>query len=653
MTSWRTRFAAMGCSALIALNLCVPVAYASQGTDSIDKDETVYVYTLPNGEVRDVQVRDRLVNEAGAASMKDRSSLDDIEVEGDDATIASQKDGDLVWTTGGKDVQYKGASTQDTPVSSHVSYWLDGVPVKPSMLAGATGHVRIRVEYTNNEAHTVTIDGKEETIYTPFVALSIVTLDHDVFQNIAVTNGRVLDGTDATSVMGYAMPGLQQSLNVDAKDLELPSYIEIEADATDFELDSIVTVVTPELMSDMDTEDLDTSDLTEARDGLSEAMGELVEGTNELANGMQELSDGQSALASGIEELRTGVQDLPDAAAALAQGATAVEEGVGSAKSGADALANGSAGMTQGLTELSSGLASGVQGVDGLQQLLASASSESGTAATDATTATTSANSAVTKLESVAGVSTADVRASQANALAALMALRDSETLSDVDKANVEAAITALEGAGASLDTIDTALTSATDAVADAQSAAQAAQSAATHAGTAQGTVAGAQSVATQVGEGLGAATTALGSADDANTLIGGSAAMGAGAEGLSSGLGDLESGAGQVADGLGQVSTTLPKLLEGIDALAAGASALDTGTKAAADGSSALAQGVVTFNDEGIQKLIDKLDESGVASLGDRLEALVQAARDYTNFSGLAQGQTGSVRFVFKTDAI
>ena len=36
-----------------------------------------------------------------------------------------------------------------------------------------------------------------------------------------------------------------------------------------------------------------------------------------------------------------------------------------------------------------------------------------------------------------------------------------------------------------------------------------------------------------------------------------------------------------------------------------------------------------------------------------DRMNALSDAAKSYTNFGGITEGTTGSVKFVFETDAI
>ena len=57
----------------------------------------------------------------------------------------------------------------------------------------------IRFDYENHCTTTATVDGKEETLYVPFAALTGMLLDNERFTNIEVTNGRVVnDGSHRT-----------------------------------------------------------------------------------------------------------------------------------------------------------------------------------------------------------------------------------------------------------------------------------------------------------------------------------------------------------------------------------------------------------------------------------------------------------------------
>ena len=44
--------------------------------------------------------------------------------------------------------------------------------MKPSELKGKSGHLKITVDYKNNEKQNVSLDGKDTEVYTPFVMMT-------------------------------------------------------------------------------------------------------------------------------------------------------------------------------------------------------------------------------------------------------------------------------------------------------------------------------------------------------------------------------------------------------------------------------------------------------------------------------------------------
>lgn len=107
-----------------------------------------------------------------------------------------------------------------------------------------------------------------------------------------------------------------------------------------------------------------------------------------------------------------------------------------------------------------------------------------------------------------------------------------------------------------------------------------------------------------------------------------------------------------QVSKGIDAEQEGLEKLAEGADKLKTGSDALAEGADAAASGSLALLDGLETFNDEGISKITDVIDND-LVSFKDRLQALTDAAKDYDNFAGITEGTPGNVKFVIETDPI
>lgn len=109
--------------------------------------------------------------------------------------------------------------TDSCPVDVKITYYLDGQEIAPENLAGKSGKVKIRFDYTNNSKKTVKVNGKEEEIYTPFLMASGMILPGDNFKNVEVSNGKVISDGSNNIVVGIALPGLEDSLKLDELDL--------------------------------------------------------------------------------------------------------------------------------------------------------------------------------------------------------------------------------------------------------------------------------------------------------------------------------------------------------------------------------------------------------------------------------------------------
>lgn len=127
----------------------------------------------------------------------------------------------------------------------------------------------------------------------------------------------------------------------------------------------------------------------------------------------------------------------------------------------------------------------------------------------------------------------------------------------------------------------------------------------------------------------------------------------------LSEGLKTAASGASTLASKTDEAAAGATALYDGATQLEAGATQLDQampalaqGAQAAAEGSDKLTEGMRQFNNEGVSKLVDTL-ENEFGGMLDRMNALSDAAKSYTNFSGITPGTTGSVKFVLQTDPI
>ena len=339
-----------------------------------DKDESVYLISDANGNVNKTIVVDHLKNKDKKDTLEDASNLSDIEnVKGKEKFTQS---GDkLTWQAGGKDIYYQGTATAEPPVTQKVTYYLDGKEISPEDLAGKSGKVKIRFDYTNTTSYTETVNGEKQTVSVPFAAVTGLVLG-DGFENIEVTNGKAEVSDSSSVVLGYALPGLKDSLGIKDKDLDgdvnIPEYMEMTADVENFSMPAAMTFVVN--ASDyVSTDGIDTSDLDDMINDLKDASTQLQDGSKTLAEGTDTLSDGLSTLqsklgtfASGVGTLQSGLKTYTDGVSTLSGGLNTLGNSTGALVSGADKLNSGAGQLASGSATLKDGLKSYTDGTSTL-----------------------------------------------------------------------------------------------------------------------------------------------------------------------------------------------------------------------------------------------------------------------------------------------
>lgn len=340
-----------------------------------DKDESVYLISDANGNVNKTIVVDHLKNKDKKDTLEDASNLSDIEnVKGKEKFTQS---GDkLTWQAGGKDIYYQGTATEEPPVTQKVTYYLDGKEIAPEDLAGKSGKVKIRFDYTNTTSYTETVNGEKQTVSVPFAAITGLVLG-DGFENIEVTNGKAEVSDSSSVVLGYALPGLKNSLGIKDKDLDgdvnIPEYMEMTADVKNFSMPAAMTFVVN--ASDyVSTDGIDTSDLDDMINDLKDASTQLQDGSKTLAEGTDTLADGLSTLqsklgtfASGVGTLQNGLKTYTDGVSTLSGGLNTLGNSTGALVSGADKLNSGAGQLASGSATLKDGLKSYTDGASELQ----------------------------------------------------------------------------------------------------------------------------------------------------------------------------------------------------------------------------------------------------------------------------------------------
>ena len=670
------------------------VSLSDQDKKQLEKEETVYVIANADGSPQKLIVSDWLKNAMGSEAIEDSTELTNIvNVKGDESF--KQKEGSLgVWDAAGNDIYYQGNIQKELPVDMKVTYHLNGKAVSPDELAGQSGRVTIRFDYTNRQKEAVMVGEKEEELYVPFVLLTSMVLDNENFHNIEISNGKIINDGERTIVMGYAMPGLKDNLDIgsedfDIEELDIPEYVELTADVTDFELATTLTVATNEIFGDMDINTQEKMDeLSEDMDDLEEAMNELMDGTAELYDGVLELYDGTEELTDGIGELDDGAGELNDGARELRDGTKDLYDGTGTLKSGVGELVAGIVQLSSGLNQLSANNQALLAGAeDVFNVLLASATQQvraAGATIPDLTIANYSQvlNGVIDSL----GGSTRTVQAQNIEEQEAEMQeaseKMESKVSSDSEKDSDQMEEDKAEGekeqesqaepeekdiADSAPSDVDVEIPDITDTrpgdidipkpenEQGEDSAACIMERDFALVGTSQvqdPKVAALTALKDQLDkynffyQRLKAYTEGVAAASQgAKELLVGAQKLDAGAAALSDGAKKLKDGASELKDGTSE-------LKDGTEELRDGGRELKDGVVELKDGSLELKDGTVEFNDEGIQKLLDMFN-GDLQELSDRMDAVKSAAKGYQSFSGISDGVQGNVRFIYKTEAI
>lgn len=605
---------------------------------ALRRDETVYVIANTDGSVRQIIVSDWIQNGLAAAQVEERSELSQVEAVKGSATYTLGQDNARVWDAQGQDLYYQGSIEKALPVDMTVTYQMDGQTVTPGQIAGKSGHVTIRFDYENRQYEMVEIDGTEEKIYVPFAMLTGLLLDSDRFTNVTVSNGKLFCDGSHTAVVGVAFPGLQEDLAMEKDWLDIPDYVEIEADVKDFSLATAVTVASSGLFDQLDDETLEKLELGELTDGIgrmTDAMDQLMDGSSQLYDGLCTLLDSSQQLIDGVDRLCQGLNELTAHNSQLNGGAKQVFESL--------ITAANSQLQTSGLTVPELTVDNYSQVLESLLQQLdgASAYAES---------------EARKKIE-------AAVAAQQEQVSAAVEQAVEQQVAAQVEQA-VEQQVwqQVLSAAGLTEETYDTS-TAAGAIPQKQQEQLQAALKAQMASETIKGLISqtkAAKMESDEIRALIGQKTEQtmaelveenLQSEEVQSQIRSAAEQASAGAQSIRSlkeqldsyqsfyqGLLAYTAGVAQARDGAAQLQSSLPALTDGVTRLR--------------DGSMELSDGLRQFREEGIQKLADALG-GDLGQLSSRLKAIREAAQNYRSFSGDAEDMPSQVRFIYRMEAI
>ena len=586
--------------------MTIPVFAAS-------KSETVYSNLDSNGKAYKTIVSTQLTNEDKLDEITDISNLLNIENTNGDETF--KKEGNqIVWDSNGNNIYYKGESDKQLPVECKITYELNGEEISAEELKGKSGNVKIKINYTNNEKHIVSINGKQVTMYTPFIIVAGTKMDNAKNKNIQITNGKIVDNGESTLAVGIAMPGMQENIGISKSKIDIPEEIEISMETEDFEMGNIIAVVAvkgidEDLTSDLNSMYSQINELANASNEILAGANQLKEGTSELVSGVDQLKDGTGAAYAGSKQIKDEVEESTknlkndntpaiDSKTLEAIKAQAMQSATLSDEQKAGIKAQAKAGAT--LTDA--------------QKAGIAAQAKAGATLTDT-------QKAAIKAEAQKGATFTDA---QKTAIIEEAQKKYPTELTEAEKQLILAVAqdTAYQTAEA------TALKVAQDV------ATQTAEATALKV---------AQDVATQTAE-----TTALTVAQSTATQTAGATATQTATQ---VGNQAKQKFTNQVVSQMSTLGTALDELTNGLANIDNGVSALSVGTNKLDSGALQLANGVKTFNEQGISK-INNLVNGDLRNIASRVEKMNELANEYNNYAGIQNGMAGEVKFIMITDS-
>ena len=632
--------------------LCSMVGYTLP-VFAYTKDETVYSKLDASGSNYKTIVSTHIENTENEELIKDLSDLLNVKNTSGDETF-TQDGSTFTWNANKNDIYYQGESQKDLPIECKVKYELDGKELSANEIAGKSGKVKITLQYTNKEERTVTVNGKKVKMYVPFVVVAGTIVKNENNQNITISNGKVINDGTKTTVIGMAMPGLQESLGVSSNEVEIPSNIEITMDATDFETNGIFSYVTPKVLEEEDINAFDKLDEIYAQvNTLQSSMNQIQEGANTLKDGAESYSEKSQEFNNAMNQVSEGVSSVNSNYSQIDTGITTINQGSTSLKNGAEQLNAGIGELSSQLTSMPDSIealySGSTQVLNGLNDTQANGKTTPGlvTGVNTIVESLQTSNEGFNKaFENLSATSQGTIDALTANnktlkaVQQALGATEEAKVANKTMIENLEKQIKANETIIAKYNQYKVGADTQKQELAKKVSSSKESLTTVTKGMTTL------RNAMTQVNAGLGQLNTASKKLPDAlNQLSAGSKSLVSGTKTLSAGANKLSKGSTALKSGIQTLDTSTQQLTTANGQLTEGAKTLS-------DGATTLAEGIQTFNEQGIKKICNYIN-GDLRDVAERTEKLTELSKEYNNFTMLNDGNEGEVKFIMIIDAV
>lgn len=285
---------------------------------AINKTETVYTILNSDGTLSKTIVTNKLTYN-GKSTIEDETTLKEIlNINGNETY--ERNNNKISWNTLNKDIIYQGKTDKKLPIDIKIKYYLNEKEINPSDLINKSGKIKIKYSFINNEKEKIKVNGKYETMYTPFVITLGSIIKTEDNSNVEISNGKVVNTGNRNILIGVASPGLYESMKIN--EFKGLNEITVTFKTKKYKPSTTYIVSTPKLLESADL------DIFNKVDTLSSNMALLQSNMDKLQKGTLELKNGIDTFYKGTEQLKNGINTIKLNMTKIENGSISIDEGI-------------------------------------------------------------------------------------------------------------------------------------------------------------------------------------------------------------------------------------------------------------------------------------------------------------------------------------
>ena len=322
--------AAMTLSLVMAAGSITPAIAAS----NTNKEENIYVNLDDNGSIDGVYVVNaydlkkdqKIIDYGNYSNLTNLSSESKLNDQNGKITVNGEK---------GKFYYQGNLDSAKIPWNVDILYELDGKEIEAKDLAGKSGKLKITMKIRQNK-------GADKEFFENYLLQVSMALNTKQCKNIKANGATTANSGDNKQLMYNIMAGQEKDIT-------------ITTDVEDFEMDPISISGVP-MSFDIDTDQMDTSKLTEKTKDLKDGVKSLNDGAKQLKSGSSKLQSGMITYGKGVDALYQGADTLFAGVNQLNPGIKAYTTGVDQTASGTKQLKKQTKNLPNLMTQMTSAI---------------------------------------------------------------------------------------------------------------------------------------------------------------------------------------------------------------------------------------------------------------------------------------------------------